>query len=69
MQVIEAQCASILEPHDHLHISQKSACKGCHGTPIWVALCGACVCSRVNVSTGLIWQLELTSDRLTEDIH
>jgi hypothetical protein len=22
MQVIEAQCASILEPHDHLHISQ-----------------------------------------------
>jgi hypothetical protein len=25
MQVIEAQCASILEPHDHLHISQ-SAC-------------------------------------------
>jgi hypothetical protein len=25
MQVIEAQRASILEPHDHLHISQKSA--------------------------------------------
>jgi hypothetical protein len=24
MQVIEAQCASILEPHDHLHISQMS---------------------------------------------
>ena len=23
MQVIEAQCASILEPHDHLHISHK----------------------------------------------
>jgi hypothetical protein len=22
MQVIEAQCASILVPHDHLHISQ-----------------------------------------------
>jgi hypothetical protein len=25
MQVIEAQCASILVPHDHLHINQKSA--------------------------------------------
>ena len=25
MQVIEAQCASILEPHDHLHISHVSA--------------------------------------------
>jgi hypothetical protein len=25
MQVIEAQCASILVPHDHLHISQKRA--------------------------------------------
>jgi len=24
MQVIEAQCASILVPHDHLHINQKS---------------------------------------------
>jgi hypothetical protein len=24
MQVIEAQCASILEPHDHLHISHVS---------------------------------------------
>jgi len=24
MQVIEAQRASILEPHDHLHIGQKS---------------------------------------------
>jgi hypothetical protein len=23
MQVIEMQCASIPEPHDHLHISQK----------------------------------------------
>jgi hypothetical protein len=23
MQVIEARCASILVPHDHLHISQK----------------------------------------------
>jgi len=23
MQVIEAQCASILEPHDHLHISHE----------------------------------------------
>jgi hypothetical protein len=23
MQVIEAQCTSILEPHDHLHIKQK----------------------------------------------
>jgi hypothetical protein len=25
MQVIEAQRASILEPHDHLHINQMSA--------------------------------------------
>ena len=25
MQVIEAQCASILEPHDHLHINHVSA--------------------------------------------
>ncbi len=25
MQVIEALCASILVPHDHLHISQMSA--------------------------------------------
>jgi hypothetical protein len=25
MQVIEAQCASILVPHDHLHISHERA--------------------------------------------
>jgi hypothetical protein len=25
MQVIEAQCALILEPHDHLHMCQMSA--------------------------------------------
>ena len=25
MQVIEAQCASILEPHDHLHIKHDRA--------------------------------------------
>jgi hypothetical protein len=25
MQVIEAQCASIVVPHDHLHINQESA--------------------------------------------
>jgi hypothetical protein len=28
MQVIEAQRASILEPHDHLHINQESASFG-----------------------------------------
>jgi hypothetical protein len=33
MQVIEAQCASILEPHDHLHINHERVMKAEPGKP------------------------------------
>ena len=46
MHVIEAQCASILVPHDHRHINHeraKSLCLRGHGSAGFVTTAGAAV--------------------------
>ena len=58
MQVIEAQRASILEPHDHLHISQLSAFRlllparlpaGPGRSRVFAAMCGGSPDRRASV--------------------